>query len=210
MYIYEHTTQQRKKNIRRVLKLLAHVRDSNINIFDRRQLKHRVITSTADVVSRNLIGELFMVFQCIAYFDHSKQMIKDMPVKVIKRMVQKYHLHTSEGRRSYEDFKDFIKQALKHFMQLYGGFSSHVPNVQHDSYFGFDVIVASPTVVEHVESAACSVAMFDRMYIDITKCNVQRSTSEPCSVHRHLYKWVKLTHEHLSTIRGKRTKVSIF
>ena len=141
MYIYEHTTQQRKKNIRRVLKLLVHVRDSNINIFDRRQLKHRVITSTADVVSRNLIGELFMIFQCIAYFDHSKQMTKDMPVKVIKRMVQKYHLHTSEGRRSYEDFKDFIKKALKHFMQLYGGFSSHVPNVQHDSYFGFDVIV---------------------------------------------------------------------
>ena len=147
MYIYEYANHQRKENIIRAIKVLTHVREGNINIFDRRQLKHRVISSTADLLSRNLIGEVFMIFQCIAYFHHSKMMVNDIP-RVIKRMVQKYNLYSDNVRRSYADFKEFIKLALTNFMKLYGGFSSHVPNVQHDTYFGFDVLSMSPTMAD--------------------------------------------------------------
>ena len=159
MYIYDHTNPRRRQQLKEALKLITHVRD-RVSIFDRRQLKNRIMASVDHVADRNVVTEIFMIFQCIAYFEHSKKIVKDMPDKVIGRIVKKYHLYRDE--HSFEGFKSFIKDALTSFMSLYGGFSSHVPNVHHDWNFGIDA--SNMTREDDHEGLLCGVRMFGDMY----------------------------------------------
>ena len=120
MYIYD-TNPTRMQKVKDALKLIVHVKN-RVSIFDRRQLKHRIMASIDHVADQHVVSEIFMIFQCISYFEHSPHMVNDMPDKVISRLIKKYHLYRGDGEHSFDDFRRFIKDALTNFMGLYGVF----------------------------------------------------------------------------------------
>ena len=205
MYIYDHTNPRRRQQLKEALKLITHVRD-RVSIFDRRQLKNRIMASVDHVADRNVVTEIFMIFQCIAYFEHSKKMVKDMQDKVIGRLVKKHHLYGGDGEKSFSNFKIFIRTALTSFMGLYGGVSSHVPNVQHDWNFGLDVMSIVSDSERSDETSECRVNMFSDMYTPvITPCNVYTHPTRPCFIHNNLYKWAKARYIYLDSTEFKKT-----
>ena len=80
------------------------------------------MTSVDQVADQHVVSEIFMIFQCISYFEHSTKMVMDMPDKVIGRIIRKYHMYRGDGEHSFDDLRRFIRDALTTFMDLYWDF----------------------------------------------------------------------------------------
>ena len=206
MFIYDHSANvDGNQKLKSALIQSTYVKGI-VPILDRHQIKRKVMISAAKEADRSVVSEIFMLFQCVAYFEQSKKMVSDMPKRVIKRIVAKYHIYSSTSPYSYKNFKIFIKKALRGFMMLYGGFSAHVPNIAHDAGFGFDVSIIHTSVKKNEHAhPECRVRMFGDFYISNPECNVLTS-SPVCSIHTPLYSWVFGRYMSLLAHVKKKTK----